>query len=296
MTSIQSSLFPRLAAFSAVVLWGISFVATKAALQEISPVTLIFTRFALGTAFLFLVLKFQRESLIPPRNALPMLALMGVVGVFIHQMLQVHGLMLTTAVRTGWLIGLIPVWSAVFSAFILGENFCIRKVIGLLLGTVGAILVITRGEISSSVLALPTTIGDLLILASTVNWAIYTILGRGTLKRLGSTKTTTVAMFVGWAIIIPFFLRGTGWREYGNVSFTGWISIVFLGIGCSGLGYLFWYAALERIEASKVAAFMHLEPLVTLIAAVTLLGEPVAGSTITGGVLVLGGVFIVQKN
>ena len=84
-----------------MILWGISFVATKAALREVSPITLIFTRFALGTALLFLILTLRRESLIPPRDTWPMLALMGLVGIFVHQMIQVHGLTLTTAVRSG---------------------------------------------------------------------------------------------------------------------------------------------------------------------------------------------------
>jgi drug/metabolite transporter (DMT)-like permease len=287
--------FARLAAFAAIVLWGVSFVATKAALREVSPVTLIFTRFALGVAVLVLILQLKRESLIPPRNAWPMLALMGFVGIFLHQMIQVHGLTLTTAVRTGWLIGLTPIWSAVLAAVFLGEHFGPRKVLGLFLGAVGALLVITRGELSSAVLALPATRGDLLILASTLTWAIYTILGRDTLKRLGSATATAAAMFAGWAMMIPFFANAAGWQEYRSLSSTSVIAIVFLGVGCSGLGYWFWYAALERIEASQVAAFLYLEPLVTLAAAVALLGESVAVSTILGGVLVLVGVLTVQS-
>jgi drug/metabolite transporter (DMT)-like permease len=292
---VRSAGVARLAALGAIILWGISFVATKAALREVSPITLIFTRFALGTAVLFLILKIRREPVIPPRGALPALTLMGFVGIFVHQMLQVHGLTLTTAVRTGWLIGLIPIWSAVLATIFFRERFGIQKALGLLLGTAGAILVITRGEISSSVLALPTTTGDLLILASTVNWAIYSILGRQTLKRLGSTRATAAAMLLGWAMLIPFFLRISGWQDYRSLSPTGLLSIMFLGIGCSGLGYLFWYAALERLEPSQVAAFLHLEPVVTLIAAVSLLGETVAASTILGGLLVVGGVSMVQR-
>jgi drug/metabolite transporter (DMT)-like permease len=284
----------RLAVFAAVVLWGVSFVATKAALREVSPVTLIFTRFALGVAALFLILKLRRESLIPPRDTWLMLAVMGFVGIFVHQMVQVHGLTLTTAVRTGWLIGLTPIWSAVLAAVLLGESFGPRKLFGLFFGMVGALLVITRGQLSSHVLALPATRGDLLILASTVNWAIYSILGRETLKRLGSTRAIAAAMFLGWAMLIPFFVSASGWQEYRGLSSTTVTAIVFLGVGCSGLGYLFWYAALERIETSQVAAFLYLEPLVTLMAAVALLGESVAVSTILGGVLVLFGVLIVQ--
>jgi drug/metabolite transporter (DMT)-like permease len=165
----------------------------------------------------------------------------------------------------------------------------------LLLGTLGALLVITRGELSFGLLELPATRGDLLILASTVNWAVYTILGRTTLKRVGSARATTATMFVGWVMLIPFFVNAAGWREYGAVSPAGWAAVAFLGIGCSGLGYLFWYAALERIDASQVAAFLYIEPVVTLVAAVVWLGEAVAVSTVVGGVLVLIGVLTVQS-
>ena len=219
---------------------------------------------------------------------------LGFVGIFVHQMLQAHALTVTTAVRTGWLIGLTPLWSAVLAAVFLGESFGPRKVLGLFLGTVGALVLITRGELSARVFALPATRGDLLILASTVNWAIYTILGRQTLKRLGSARAIAAAMFAGWAMLIPFFVSTAGWQEYRSLSSTSVIAIVFLGVGCSGLGYLLWYAALERIEASQVAAFLYLEPLVTLMAAVALLGESVAVSTVLGGVLVLIGVVTVQ--
>ena len=284
----------RLSALAAIVLWGVSFVATKAALRETSPVTLIFTRFALGVAVLILVLKLRRESLIPPRDSWLMLATMGFVGIFLHQMIQAHGLTLTTAVRTGWLIGVTPIWSAVLATIFLGEGFGPRKVLGLFIGLVGALLVVTRGELSADVLALPSTRGDLLVLASTWTWAIYTILGRDTLKRLGSARATAAAMYSGWAMMIPFFVAAAGWHEYRDLSSTSVIAILFLGIGCSGLGYWLWYAALERIDATQVAAFLYLEPLVTLLAAVALLGESVGLSTIVGGVLVLAGVLTVQ--
>ncbi len=75
----------------------------------------------------------------------------------------------------------------------------------------------------------------------------------------------------------------------------GWLSVLFLGTCCSGLGYLWWYGALEKIEASRVAALLYLEPLVTLVAAVLLLGETVGITTIAGGLLLVGGVALVEK-
>jgi len=285
---------PRLAALAAVTLWGISFVATRAALSEISPIPLVFTRFALGTAFLLTLLAVRRRLELPPRRCWPALAAMGFLGIFLHQMLQAHGLTLTTAVHTGWLIGLIPIWSALLSAVVLREKLGSAKVAGLVLGFAGAALVVTRGKLSGGLLSLPTTRGDLLILASTVNWAAYSVVGRRTLARLGSARATAFAMLAGWAMLAPLFVLRAGWTEYARVSAGGWAAIAFLGIGCSGLGYLFWYAALEKLETSRVAAFLYLEPLVTLAAAVILLGEPVHATTVAGGLIVLAGVFLVS--
>jgi drug/metabolite transporter (DMT)-like permease len=286
---------PRLQAFLAVVLWGISFVATKAALREISPVTLIFTRSALGSVLLLATLAARRLPLIPPRDSWGPLALMGFVGVCFHQLLQAFGIRLTTAVHAGWIVGLIPIWSAVLAGLFLRERFGTGKVAGLVFGFAGAALVVSSGRASPGLLALPGTRGDLLMLASTLNWAIYTTLGHATIRRLGSLRATAGAMFLGGLMLVPLFLRAGGWREYATLSGAGITAVLYLGIGSSGLGYLFWYGALERVETSRVAAFLYLEPLVTLITAVALLREPVGLATLAGGLVVLAGVALVQR-
>ncbi|HET6923673.1 MAG TPA: DMT family transporter [Anaeromyxobacteraceae bacterium] len=285
---------PRLGALLAVLFWGVSFVATKAVVREISPVTLIFTRAGLGTALLAGILALRRQNALPPRDALLPLAAMGFVGVAFHQLLQAHALTLTSAVNTGWLIGLTPLWSAILSAFLLRERFGPGKIAGLLVGFAGAVLVVTRGELGAGLLALPATRGDLLVLASTLNWALYTVLGHPTIRRLGPTRATAGAMLLGWLMLAPPFAAGAGWNDYGRLSPAGWLAVLFLGVACSGLGYLFWYGALERVEASRVAALLYLEPLVTLAAAVVLLGEPVRPTTVLGGLMVVGGVVLVQ--
>lgn len=281
-------------ALLAVTLWGISFVATKIALAEMSPVALIFTRFALGTASLYAVLVLRRESWSVPRAAWPNLALLGFVGVFVHQMIQVHGLTLTTAVRTGWLIGVIPLWSALLAWVLLREPFGPRRIAGLVLGFAGAVIVVTRGSFDPAVLGLPSTKGDLLVLASTVNWAVYTVLARGTIGRLGSARAMAASVLLGWLMLLPFFLRESGWAAWSGLSPGAWGAVVFLGVGCSGIAYLLWYAALARMDATRVSAFLYVEPLVTCAAAVPILGETLGLATVAGGLVVLAGVALVQ--
>ena len=285
---------PRLGALLAVVFWGLSFVATKAVVAEISPVTLIFIRTGLGTALLVAILALRRQRAWPPRDALVPLAAMGFVGVALHQLLQAYALTLTSAASTGWLIGVIPLWSALLAGVLLGERFGPRKVAGLLIGFAGAVLVVTRGELGARLLATSGTRGDLLVLASTVTWAVYTVMGHETIRRLGPLRATASAMLIGWLMLSPFFLAASGWRELRALSPAGWTAVLFLGIACSGLGYLFWCGALERVEASRVATLLYVEPLVTMAAAVVLLGEPVGATTVAGGLVVLAGVTLVQ--
>ena len=284
----------RLQAFLAILVWGVSFVATKAAVAEISPVALVCARAALGAILLIGVLMAKGEPLLLPRDSLGPLALMGFVGVAFHQLLQAYALTLTSAVNTGWLIGITPIWSALFAAIALRERLPAGRVAGLLIGFLGAGLVVTRGRISGA-LALPSTRGDFLILLSTLNWALYTVLGHPTIRRLGPTRATAGSMLAGALWLAPIFLVFGAWRDFGDLSATGWIAVLFLGLLCSGIGYLFWYGALARVDASRVAAFLYLEPLVTLAAAALLLGETISLATIAGGALLVAGVILVQR-
>lgn len=284
----------RLQAFLAILVWGVSFVATKAAVAEISPVALVCARAALGAVLLIGVLMAKGEPLLLPRDTLGPLVVMGFVGVAFHQLLQAYALTLTSAVNTGWLIGITPIWSALFAAIALRERLPAGRVAGLLIGFLGAGLVVTRGRISGA-LALPSTRGDFLILLSTLNWALYTVLGHPTIRRLGPTRATAGSMLAGALWLAPIFLAFGAWRDFGDLSATGWIAVLFLGLLCSGMGYLFWYGALARVEASRVAAFLYLEPLVTLAAAALLLGETISLATIAGGALLVAGVVLVQR-
>ena len=280
---------PRLGALLAVIFWGISFVATKATLREVSPVTLIFIRFVIGTLFLL-----AATRRLPPRDAWRELLLMGFLGVFLHQMIQANALTMTTAVHAGWLIGIIPIWSAILSAIVLRERIGAWKLFGIAGGFAGALLVITRGDFSANIITLPSTKGDFLILISTINWAVYSVVGHATIRRIGPRLATTGAFLFGVAMLTPFFIARAGWRELPQLTPIGWLSLLFLGIGCSGLGYLFWYGALERIEVSRVAVLLYLEPIVTFATAVALLHEPVSGIAVIGGLLVLASVILMQ--
>ena len=287
---------PLLGGLLAVIAWGVAHVATKAAVREISPVAVVFGRTALGALLLAVVLPLRGEKLLPPRGTLLPLVVMGFFGVAFHQLLQAQALTLTSAVNTGWLIALVPVWSALLAAALGKERFGPAKVLGIAVAFAGAMLVITRGRLEPGLVTLPSTRGDLLVLVSTVNWAAYTVLGQGTIRRVGPTRATTAIMLLGALMLLPPMAATGGFPGYARLSPAGGAALLFLGLACSGLGYLLWSQALEEAEPSRVAALLYLQPLVTLAAAAALLGEPVGLATIAGGALVVGGVAVVQRS
>ncbi len=285
----------RLKALAAALFWGVSFVATKSALRELHPLTIIVLRFGMGVLILFLAV-WQAHLLKPVgRRDLLLLAILGAIGVALHQGLQVTGLELTSASSMAWLVALNPVFTASLAWMFLSEVFGPFKVLGLAIAFVGAIVVVTKGTLSPDTLHLPSTTGDLLALASALNWAVFSVASKPLLKRLPPKLTMAYVMLIGWLMVLPFWGAGQGWSEIGHLSATGWVAIGFLGVFCSGLAYIFWYDALAEIDASQVAAFIYIEPLVTVVVAAIVLSEAFTFATFLGGLTILVGVYLVNR-
>jgi drug/metabolite transporter (DMT)-like permease len=133
------------------------------------------------------------------------------------------------------------------------------------------------------------------VFLSAPNWAIFTVLSKPALARRPPTLVIAYVMLLGWLALLPLFLANSGWHRLPELSLAGWAGLLFLGLFCSGLAYIFWYGALQAADASQVAAFLYLEPLVTLVTAAVVLGEPVTPWTLAGGMAVLAGVWLVNR-
>ena len=93
---------------------------------------------------------------------------------------------------------------------------------------------------------------------------------------------------------IPFF-TGAGFVDIARLSLNGWLGVAFLGIFCSGFAYIFWYDALKVIPAAQVGIFLSFEPFITLVVAGVLLGESFSLVGLLGGLIILAGVWLVNR-
>lgn len=284
--------FQYLQILLAVIFWGTSFVATKTLLYELKPVTIIILRLILASLLLSAIAIFTKRSFaVNLKNHLWILFL-ALVSVF-HLWIQVTGLQYTTASNTGWIIGTAPIFMAILGLIFYKERISIFQITGILIAIAGLLLLIGKGNIFN--IGLIQNKGDLLVLGSAFTWGVYSMINKKISLTYSPLMTILYLFIMMVLIIIPFNLNSTVIDSVINLSSTGWISILFLGIFCSGIAYVIWAQALRDMESAKVGAFLYFEPLVTVIAASFFLHEEIFLMMILGGVLITTGVFIVNK-
>jgi len=281
----------------AVVAWGASFIATKVALRDLSPVALVWTRFLMGVLILGATAAFRRELRGIPVRDLGYFALLGFLGITFHQWLQSNGLVTARASTTAWIVASTPVFIAILGHALLRERLRSIEIAGIALAAAGVVLVATRGDLAELARGRFGAPGDILVLISAPNWAVFSVLSRRGLREHPPGRMMFYVMTLGWIFTTGLMLPGTGAsaRELAGLGAGGWVAVAFLGVVCSGLAYIFWYDALALLPASKIGAFLYLEPLVAVLVAWAVLGEPLGAATLLGGGIILLGVWLVSR-
>jgi drug/metabolite transporter (DMT)-like permease len=279
----------------AVVFWGASFIATKVVLREVSPITVVWIRFAIGLVVLGTAVIARRQFTRVTRGDLGYFAGLGFLGITFHQWLQSRGLVTAQATTTAWIITAIPVFMALLGWAVLKERLRRTQVAGIALAALGVLVVVARGDLASLGRGDFGTPGDILILISALNWAVCSALSKRGLRRHPATLMTFWMMAFGCLFNSVLLAAGPGVSEFGRLTASGWLALGFLGVACSGLAYIFWNDALQVIPAGELGVFLYVEPLVAVAVAAVVLGEAMTLLALAGGVVILLGVWLVNR-
>jgi drug/metabolite transporter (DMT)-like permease len=292
----NSKLFTYVEASFAVIVWGASFIATKIALKEISPLTIVWLRFLMGVVILGLAVGLRKQFTLPDKKEWAYFALLGFLGITFHQVLQSNGLRTSEASTTAWIVSTTPVFMALLGWIILKEGLGWGKTFGILVAFIGVLAVISKGNISSISIGRFGAPGDILILISAINWAVFSALSRRGLKSYPASLMMFYVMSFGWVFTSLLFIPTNGFAEIHNLTSNGWMGVAFLGIFCSGLAYIAWYDALKALTTAQTGVFLYIEPLVAVIVAYFVLGEAITPASLIGGAVILFGVWLVNRN
>jgi drug/metabolite transporter (DMT)-like permease len=280
----------RLLLLACVIGWGWTFVATKIVLAHVTPVELLGLRLLIGLPILFAVIRAKRVRLTFSAVGRRQI-LIGSAIITIHFLIQITGLKYTSATNTGWLISASPLVMAVLSYLILKERLGSRELTGIGVATIGILLLVSRGNLSS--LHWLSSVGDWLVLGSAHTWALYTIATRDLSRQSNPLAATFMVLLPSGILILLYMTFVSDWTVFLHLPPEAVIALLFLGVLV--VAQWFWLEGVAELGAARAGLYLYLEPVATTALAVPYLGEQFTWATGVGGLLVLAGVFWAQR-
>jgi len=276
--------------------WGGTFVAGKLLAGQVPPVSSSFLRFFIAAIALVLIL-FVNRSLppLPPQQYWPKILLLGFTGVFSYNILFFSGLEQISAGRAALIIATTPLIITLVSSLVYREKLTFIKIAGIFLSLVGALFVISNGDLNL-LFSGGFGRGELAIIGCVLSWTAYTIFGRSVLVGMSPISSVLYSTVAGAAmLLLPAILEGLPGLLH-EISLASWGALAFLGIFGTALGFTWYYRGINTIGASRAGIFINMVPVFGLLLSWLILGETFKPSVITGGLLVLAGVILANSS
>lgn len=279
---MNRSLIGLLSGLAAASIWGGMYVVSKVVLDVIPPFTLLSLRLILGAATLGVIILLQRKPALTKRQLRDSFYV-GIVGYGVSLAFQFIGTKLSTASNGALVTSATPAFVLLFAPFLLGEKTTGKRIIALVISSLGVIAVIDprTADFTSSLF-----LGNLSLLAAALTWALYSVLVRKVAKN-ADLLTTSMVMFVGGlpsSILFSIFeINNLGIGEI-TVGIIG--GILFLGIISTALAMFLWNFAFAEIPAAVASLTFFAQPVVGTLLGWLFLGELITPLFIFGGILI----------
>jgi drug/metabolite transporter (DMT)-like permease len=274
------------------IIWGASTPIYKWAMQDIQPYTLAFFRFFLAALAL---LPFTIHRLHVSHRDLLRLLLLAFIGFFVQISSLLFGLTLSSSINAPIISSAAPVFLIIASMLFLKERVKKRIFYGTVVSLLGVMIIILRPLYDRG---LDGSIeGNILFVITTIALVMYTVLFKEFRFRYHITTTTFYLFAFAAIIFFPFFLwESTTYNVMQTLDLKGIFGIVFAAFLASVVGYLCYNFAMKYIRASETGVYLYIEPLVTAVIAVPLLGEKITFSFILGSLFVFLGIFLAERH
>ena len=274
------------------MLGALTYPIAKYGLSIIEPFTFAFYRYVLSSIVLLTIVRLRnRKPPIERRDAWRIFGL-GVLIIPFNQTTYLYGQKLTGAGHGALLFSTVPIWIFIGGLIYLKEKFVLKRALGVVSGLAGVIIIMAGGAIE---LGTQYLIGDLIILVAVLAWAAYTLIGRPLVIKYGAFRVTAYALASGSALYFPFGLYRAVIFDYSSSTVGAWLSVVYVALGISVAAYVLWYWLLKYMEATRIAVFHNIQPVIAAAVAFIFLGESVGLSFILGGIVVLIGVLVTER-
>lgn len=278
------------ALISAMAIWGLSFLAIKDVIETIPIFSLLFARFLLATLLLG-ILGISRKALRLPKRELLTLAGLSILSPVGYFLFETYGVFYTQPSHVAVIIATIPIAVYLIAFARKQEKLTWRRSAGILIAYSGILILIGWGKNEAGA----SPLGDLLVLGAVLCAASRTTLIKDVLRRVTPLQLTFYQFFFSLFVFGPLALT-EGFSWIGQVTAFTLLELVFLGVFCSAVAFLFMHYALVHLSATQVAVSANLVPIITLIAEIGILGTMITIPKALGMAITLFGVLLTQMD
>lgn len=272
------------------VLFSGSYIAGKYTTLDLGPLTTTLLRYLVALLFLSsLLLHYKGSALILRRRDIIPALLLGLFGIVGYHYFFFLSLRYTEVANTAIINALSPVLTSVAAAIAIKERLSPGNYAGVLVAFLGVLILLSRGDIDT-ILALQFNKGDLLMLLSVVCWVVYALLIRTMLDRYSGFTLTFYATLFGVLMLLFLAPQEAPLGEIQKISRASLLSVIYMGICGSGLGYLLYNLSIGEIGPTRTSSFVYsVIPLVVAVLALLFFQQPITLIMIASMVLILVG-------
>ncbi|MCD6461155.1 MAG: EamA family transporter [Thermoplasmata archaeon] len=260
---------------AAVILWSTIETVSRGFNGSLAPVVLAFWRFFLGSVVLFV---YAAGDLNITRRSLVFSALGGFLGVTLTFTLFHISLLYIRAGIAASIISTVPLFVLPMS-WLGGERPRRWSILGVVVGLAGIILLSLEDARGGNMT------GILLALGAVLVFSVFTMINRRTGRETNPATATFLSLSMGTIFFMPVILAA-GDPLFPRLDMWGVLSLVYLGVAATGLGYLLYFRGFDMVQAHRGSTVFYMKPLAASIFAFFLLGE-------TLGVLSILGIFVI---
>lgn len=291
LTTVQKAF---LALIVANTIWGAAAAIFKLSLENIPPFTLAFWRFFLGALMILIVMGKKISLPLASRRDGILLFLYGFLGITVNIIFFFWGLKLTYSINSPVIASGAPILTLCFALLFLHEKFKLKKFLGMILGTLGIIIIVIEPLLLRGVDG--SIIGNIYLVIATVAAVGQTIVGKKIISTYNPWAFTFWAFLVGAASFLPlaFYEYVRIPNLYVLLDWRGYLGIAYGAIFSSTIAYGLFAWGLSKISATDSAMFTYIDPVVGTVAGTLLLHEPITIPFLGGAILIFGGIFLAE--
>ncbi|MEN2769026.1 DMT family transporter [Ornithinibacillus xuwenensis] len=272
------------------IIWGYAWVLMKASLQFVGPFTFSALRFGTGTITLLVILVILKIKL-PPKQYVKPLVVVGLLQTTIVFLFVMYGLRFVDAGKSSIILYTMPIWSSLLAAKFLDEKLTPKKLIGLIVGMVGLVLIIGWDFFQAQ--SIDTIIGELLIVIAAISWGASNVYYRLRLNHLPKLQVSAYQMFFGTiGIVVAAMIME--WGQPINWNGQSIFYILFTGVLASALCFTIWFVILSKIDMVSATLSTLLVPVFGLSFSWLALSEAITPSILYGSFFIIVGITISQ--